>query len=73
LNSGLATLCVVLPVAVLVYGWTLEMRAGGMAVPVIAAFWAGVGLMGSFNGLNTYAAGEFFPGEGEGDADVDVW
>lgn len=30
-----------------------------MAVPVIAAFWAGVGLMGSFNGLNTYAAGEF--------------
>ncbi|PKX98465.1 putative MFS transporter [Aspergillus novofumigatus IBT 16806] len=56
LNSGLATLCVVLPIAVLVYGWTLEKRAGGMAVPVIAAFWAGVGLMGSFNGLNTYAA-----------------
>jgi MFS family permease len=59
LNSGLATLCVVLPIAVLVYGWTLQTRAGGMAVPVIAAFWAGVGLMGSFNGLNTYAAGEF--------------
>ncbi|RHZ60618.1 hypothetical protein CDV55_104679 [Aspergillus turcosus] len=56
LNSGLATLCGVLPIAVLVYGWTLETRAGGMAVPVIAAFWAGVGLMGSFNGLNTYAA-----------------
>ncbi|KAF7121767.1 hypothetical protein CNMCM5793_009320 [Aspergillus hiratsukae] len=56
LNSGLVTLCGVLPIAVLVYGWTLETRAGGMAVPVIAAFWAGVGLMGSFNGLNTYAA-----------------
>ncbi|KAF4258520.1 hypothetical protein KXW98_006395 [Aspergillus fumigatus] len=56
LNSGLAMLCGVLPVAVLVYGWTLEKRAGGMAVPIIAAFWAGVGLMGSFNGLNTYAA-----------------
>lgn len=56
-------LCGVLPVAVLVYGWTLEKRAGGMAVPIIAAFWAGVGLMGSFNGLNTYAAGEFSMGK----------
>ncbi|RHZ44295.1 putative MFS transporter, partial [Aspergillus thermomutatus] len=56
LNSGLATLCGVMPIAVLVYGWTLETGAGGMVVPVIAAFWAGVGLMGSFNGLNTYAA-----------------
>jgi hypothetical protein len=70
LNSGLATLCGVLPIAVLVYGWTLETRAGGMAVPVIAAFFAGVGLMGSFNGLNTYAAGEFsffVPGEAADD------
>lgn len=63
LNSGLAMLCGVLPVAVLVYGWTLEKRAGGMAVPIIAAFWAGIGLMGSFNGLNTYAAGEFSMGK----------
>ena len=29
-----------------------------MVVPIIAAFFSGAGLMGSFNGLNTYAAGK---------------
>ncbi|PWY82172.1 synaptic vesicle transporter [Aspergillus heteromorphus CBS 117.55] len=56
LNSGLITLLGVLPVAALVYGWTLQEGVGGMAVPIVAAFFGGVGLMGSFNGLNTYAA-----------------
>ncbi|PYH87929.1 MFS general substrate transporter, partial [Aspergillus ellipticus CBS 707.79] len=56
LNSGLITLLGVLPVAALVYGWTLQEGKGGMAVPIIAAFFGGAGLMGSFNGLNTYAA-----------------
>ncbi|GKZ37535.1 hypothetical protein AbraIFM66950_009119 [Aspergillus brasiliensis] len=58
LNSGLGTLFFVLPAAALVYGWTLQEEKGGMAVPIIAAFWGGVGLMGTFNGLNTYAAGK---------------
>ncbi|OJJ47979.1 hypothetical protein ASPZODRAFT_141531 [Penicilliopsis zonata CBS 506.65] len=57
LNSGLLTLFLVLPVATLIFGWTLEEEVGGMPVPIISAFFAGVGLMGSFNGLNTYAAG----------------
>lgn len=58
LNSGIATLFGVLPVATLIYCWTLEEEVGGMVVPIIAAFFAGVGLLGAFNGLNTYSAGE---------------
>ncbi|PWY79509.1 synaptic vesicle transporter [Aspergillus sclerotioniger CBS 115572] len=56
LNSGLITLFLVLPAAALIYGWTLQEGVGGMVVPIIAAFFGGVGLMGTFNGLNTYAA-----------------
>ncbi|PLB50373.1 putative MFS transporter [Aspergillus steynii IBT 23096] len=56
LHSGLATLFGVLPAAALVYGWTLDQEKGGMAVPIVAAFFGGWGLMGSFNGLNTYCA-----------------
>jgi hypothetical protein len=50
-------LFLVLPGATLVYAWSLQEEKGGMALPIVAAFVAGVGLMGSFNGLNTYAAG----------------
>jgi hypothetical protein len=57
LNSGLVMLFLVLPGATLVYAWSLQEGKGGMALPIVAAFVAGVGLMGSFNGLNTYAAG----------------
>ena len=58
LKSGLLPLFLVLPIAALLYGWTLQEEVGGLAVPVITAFAGGMGLMGSFNGLNTYAAGE---------------
>lgn len=57
LNSGLAALFIVLPVSTLIYGWTLQEEVGGMPVPIISAFFAGVGLLGAFNGLNTYSAG----------------
>lgn len=57
LNSGLITLFGVLPVSTLIYGWTLQGGVGGMALPIVCAFFAGAGLMGSFNGLNTYTAG----------------
>ncbi|KAJ5101572.1 hypothetical protein NUU61_003794 [Penicillium alfredii] len=56
LNSGLATLFGVVPISALIYGWTLQEQVGGMPVPIISAFFAGVGLLGSFNGLNTYSA-----------------
>lgn len=58
LNSGLITLFIVLPAATLIYAWTLQEGVGGMPVPIISAFFAGVGLLGTFNGLNTYSAGE---------------
>lgn len=57
LNSGLATLFLVLPASTLIYGWTLQEKVGGMAVPIISAFFAGIALLGAFNGLNTYSAG----------------
>ena len=47
------------PVSVTIYCWTLEEEKGGMVVPIISAFFAGLGLMGSFNGLNTYTAGVY--------------
>ncbi|KZF24913.1 synaptic vesicle transporter [Xylona heveae TC161] len=56
LNSGLLTLFFVLPAASLIYGWTLQKEVGGIALPIICAFFGGAGLMGSFNGLNTYTA-----------------
>ncbi|KAL4927007.1 putative MFS transporter [Aspergillus undulatus] len=56
LNSGLIMLSLLLPGAILIYAWTLDQGVGGMPVPIIAGFIGGAGLMGSFNGLNTYAA-----------------
>nr|AAD34564.1 unknown [Aspergillus terreus] len=61
LHSGLITLFAVLPAGTLIYGWTLQEDKGGMVVPIIAAFFAGWGLMGSFNCLNTYVAVEALP------------
>lgn len=57
LNSGISMITVVLPVSTLIYAWTLQEGVGGMAVPIISAFCAGFGLMGTFNSLNTYTAG----------------
>ncbi|OKL58257.1 hypothetical protein UA08_06460 [Talaromyces atroroseus] len=56
LNSGISMIMVVLPISALIYAWTLEEGVGGMAVPIISAFFAGFGLMGTFNSLNTYTA-----------------
>lgn len=58
LNSGLVAMLLVVPGASLTFGWTLKQEVGGMVVPVIMSFVAGAGLMGSFNGLNTYTAGK---------------
>ncbi|KUL84146.1 hypothetical protein ZTR_07216 [Talaromyces verruculosus] len=56
LNSGLIGLFVILPISLLLFGWGLQESIGGLALPIVAAFWAGVGLMGTFNALNTYTA-----------------
>ncbi|ROT40801.1 MFS general substrate transporter [Sodiomyces alkalinus F11] len=60
LRSGFASMFVILPLGTLVLGWSLEQRLGGMVLPAASAFVAGVGLMSSFSGLNTFSA-EVFP------------
>ncbi|CAN8104287.1 unnamed protein product [Discula destructiva] len=56
LNSGLLGLFIILPIAILVFAWPLQMAKGGLALPIVAAFFIGLGLMGTFNGINTYMA-----------------
>lgn len=51
----------ILPISLLLFGWGLQESIGGLALPIVAAFWAGVGLMGTFNALNTYTAGTLTP------------
>ncbi|KAM6525865.1 hypothetical protein FALCPG4_011398 [Fusarium falciforme] len=57
LRASFGAVFIILPVGELVYSWTLQNKVGGLAVPVISAFVAGVGLMASFSALNTFAAG----------------
>lgn len=59
LKSSLPAIFLVLPAGTLVFGWSLQREAGGMALPIVSSFCEGLGLMWSFSGLNTYSAGEF--------------
>jgi MFS family permease len=43
-----------IPACMLVYGWTVEKRVGGVAVPVIMMFLQGVAQLFCFPSLNTY-------------------
>ncbi|KAL1891984.1 hypothetical protein Sste5346_007328 [Sporothrix stenoceras] len=61
LNSGLYGFWLVTPAGMLLFGWSLEKEVGGIALPVVAAFLAGVGIMIGYNALNTYSA-EVIPG-----------
>ncbi|KAL3299805.1 major facilitator superfamily transporter [Colletotrichum asianum] len=56
LNASLPAFFFLLPLGTLVFGWSLQLEVGGMALPVISSFVQGFGLMWSFSGLNTYAA-----------------
>jgi hypothetical protein len=60
LNSGPLAFFMLLPAAQLVYGWGLEKAFGGFAVPTLAIFFAGLGLMMAFSSLNTYCTGVIF-------------
>lgn len=44
----------ILPVSVLIYGWTLEYEKGGYAVPIISLFFNGFAQTTLFPSLNTY-------------------
>lgn len=58
LNSSLIHLVSVLPASCLLYGWSLDQEFGGLALPIVMAFWIGTGLQAAWNGLNTYAGGK---------------
>lgn len=58
LNSTPFWVLGVLPLGTFLYGWSIDKSIGGMGLPISAAFIQGFGLMASFSGLNTYAAGE---------------
>ncbi|KAI9367400.1 major facilitator superfamily domain-containing protein [Aspergillus egyptiacus] len=62
LNSGLPYMFLLLPVSMLLFGWCLQEEFGGLALPIVLAFLIGAGLMGAWNGLNTYSA-EVVPAE----------
>lgn len=54
LRSGLPFMGGVIPACMLVYGWCIETRTGGIAVPVIAMFLQGVSQLFCFPSLNVY-------------------
>jgi predicted MFS family arabinose efflux permease len=54
LKSCLVSLGIIIPGAMLIYGWTVEKRAGGIPVPVLAMFVQGIFQLFCFPSLNTY-------------------
>ncbi len=54
LNSCLIALGVVIPGCMLIYGWSIEKRVGGIPLPVICMFVQGVAQLFCFPSLNTY-------------------
>lgn len=54
LRSSLFFLGLLLPGAMIVYGWMVDQRIGGIPVPVIAMFVQGVAQTASFVSLNAY-------------------
>ena len=57
LNCILPNLFAILPVSELLYGWALHKGFGSLALPVVMAVLMGIGIEGSFAGLNTYTGG----------------
>ncbi|KAF2089028.1 synaptic vesicle transporter [Saccharata proteae CBS 121410] len=62
LNAGMISFFFVVPAASLVYGWCLEYNKGGLALPIVMAFFTAAGLLSAFASLNTYCA-EVLPSE----------
>ena len=54
LHSCLEAMGIVIPACMVVYGWSVEKRFGGVPVPVIAMFIQGVAQLFCFPSLNTY-------------------
>jgi hypothetical protein len=54
LKSCLVFLGLIVPGFIVIYGWTVEKKVGGIAVPVLAMFFQGVAQLFCFPSLNTY-------------------
>ncbi|KAJ4287553.1 hypothetical protein N0V90_012256 [Kalmusia sp. IMI 367209] len=54
LRSCLPFIGIVIPACMLIYGWSVEKRKGGVALPVIMMFLQGVAQLFCFPSLNTY-------------------
>ncbi|CAI6330121.1 unnamed protein product [Periconia digitata] len=54
LKSCLPFMGIVIPACMLIYGWSVEKRVGGVALPVIMMFTQGVAQLFCFPSLNTY-------------------
>lgn len=54
LRSCLVFMGVIIPACMVVYGWSVEKRKGGIALPVIMMFLQGVAQLFCFPSLNTY-------------------
>ena len=54
LHSCLVAMGGVIPVCMLIYGWSIEKRVGGIPLPVICMFVQGVAQLFCFPSLNTY-------------------
>ncbi|KAJ0337761.1 hypothetical protein KNSL1_012742 [Colletotrichum chrysophilum] len=54
LRSCLIFLAFMLPGSMVMYGWTLDKRIGGIPLPVVCMFFQGVAQMGAFPSLNSY-------------------
>jgi multidrug resistance protein len=54
LRSCVFSLGVVIPACMIIYGWSVEKRVGGVALPVIMMFLQGVAQLFCFPSLNTY-------------------
>ena len=55
LRSCLPFFCVVLPASMLLYGWSVDKRFGGIPLPVIAMFTQGLAQLFAFPSINTYS------------------
>lgn len=60
LRSGYAFWFALIPVPVLLFGWCIDQHIGGLPLAIVTAFFASIGIMGAFAGVNTYCA-EVFP------------
>jgi MFS family permease len=54
LRSALPFMGIAIPICMLIYGWSIERRFGGVALPVIMMFLQGVAQLFCFPSLNTY-------------------